>query len=66
MTVPRYQAYATLLIDGRPSRPFSMQTLPPAKRTLDRGGRRSSDGFRGGSMGVWRPMQRDEMTSHMR
>ncbi len=26
---PRYQAYVRLLIGGMPSRPFSMQTLPP-------------------------------------
>src|SRR6266487_4247223 len=29
MTLPRYAAYARLLIEGMPSRPFSMQTLPP-------------------------------------
>ena len=29
MTLPRYQAYARLLIDGQPSRPFSMRTLAP-------------------------------------
>lgn len=29
LNVPRFQAYARLLIDGSPSRPFSMQTLPP-------------------------------------
>jgi len=28
--LPRYTAYARLLIDGMPSRPFSMETLPPA------------------------------------
>ena len=27
--LPRYQAYARLLIDGHPSRPFSLRTLPP-------------------------------------
>jgi energy-coupling factor transporter ATP-binding protein EcfA2 len=27
--LPRYHAYARLLIDGQPSTPFSMQTLPP-------------------------------------
>lgn len=35
MTLPRYQAYARLLIDGQPSRPFSMRTLPPPKYRLD-------------------------------
>lgn len=29
LTLPRYQAYVRLLIDGHPSRPFSMRTLPP-------------------------------------
>jgi len=32
MRLPRYQAYARLLIDGMPSFPFSMQTLPPPPR----------------------------------
>jgi TraM recognition site of TraD and TraG/Helicase HerA, central domain len=35
MTLPRYQAYARLLIDGQPSRPFSIQTLPPATTRID-------------------------------
>lgn len=29
-TLPRYRAYARITIDGQPTRPFSMQTLPPA------------------------------------
>jgi hypothetical protein len=29
--LPKYTAYARMLIDGLPSSPFSMQTLPPAK-----------------------------------
>ena len=29
MVLPRYTAYVRLLIDGSPSRPFSMQTLKP-------------------------------------
>jgi hypothetical protein len=29
MQLPRYQAYARLLIDGQPSRPFTLRTLPP-------------------------------------
>lgn len=33
--LPRYRAYAQLLIDGMPSRPFSMQTLPPSAYRLD-------------------------------
>ena len=35
MTLPRHQAYARLLINGQPSRPFSMRTLPPTTRRLD-------------------------------
>jgi hypothetical protein len=35
MRLPRYQAYARLLIDGQPSRPFSMRTLPPQPHRLD-------------------------------
>jgi hypothetical protein len=30
INLPRFTAYARLLIDGMPSRPFSMATLPPA------------------------------------
>lgn len=29
MALPKYTAYARLLIDGMPSRPFSMRTIPP-------------------------------------
>jgi hypothetical protein len=29
LTLPRYNAYVRLLIDGHPSRPFSLRTLPP-------------------------------------
>ena len=29
MALPRYRAYARLLVDGMPSRPFSLETLPP-------------------------------------
>ncbi len=29
LALPRYQAYVRLLIDGQPSRPFSLRTLPP-------------------------------------
>ncbi len=32
MALPRYQAYVRLLIDGHPSRPFSLQTLPPPSK----------------------------------
>lgn len=35
--LPRGQAYARLLIDGQPSRPFSMRTLPPAPPRRDPG-----------------------------
>ncbi len=31
LRLPRYQAYVRLLIEGTPSRPFSMRTLPPAR-----------------------------------
>lgn len=31
--LPKYTAYVRLLIDGQPSNPFSIQTLPPAKGT---------------------------------
>ena len=31
LRLPRYRAYVRLLIEGMPSRPFSMQTLPPPK-----------------------------------
>jgi len=30
LTLPRYHAYARLLINGHPSRPFTLRTLPPA------------------------------------
>lgn len=33
--LPKYTAYARLLIDGMPSKPFSMTTLPPPKSDLD-------------------------------
>ena len=35
IALPRYQALVRLLIDGMPSRPFSMRTLPPITRPLD-------------------------------
>ena len=35
MRLPRYHAYARLLIDGMPSRPFSMQTLAPKTHRPD-------------------------------
>jgi hypothetical protein len=38
LALPRFRAYARLLIDGMPSRPFSVETLPPP-RTGERGGR---------------------------
>ena len=31
LSLPRFRAYARLLIDGMPSRPFSLETLPPPK-----------------------------------
>ena len=35
MALPKYTAYLRLLIDGMPSRPFSVQTLPlPRMNTL--------------------------------
>jgi hypothetical protein len=33
MQLPRFQAYARLLIDGQPSRPFTLRTLPPVTPT---------------------------------
>ena len=33
LNLPKYNAYARLLIDGMPSRPFSMQTLPPQQHS---------------------------------
>lgn len=33
--LPRYQAYVRLLIEGMPSRPFSMRTLPPSQGRQD-------------------------------
>lgn len=35
MMLPRFTAYARLLIDGQPSRPFSMLTLPPTTKHID-------------------------------
>jgi hypothetical protein len=32
LALPRFQAYCRLLIDGHPSRPFSLRTLPPSAR----------------------------------
>lgn len=37
LALPRYRAYIRLLIDGMPSRPFSMQTLPPSRTGRDEG-----------------------------
>ena len=33
--LPKYAAYARLLIDGLPSNPFSLQTLPPRGESVD-------------------------------
>jgi len=33
--LPKYTAYARLLIDGMPSSPFSMRTLPPRSASFD-------------------------------
>ncbi len=35
LQLPRYQALIRLLIDGQPSRPFTMQTLPPRPASDD-------------------------------
>ena len=35
IALPKYTAYVRLLIDGMPSRPFSMTTLPPKKNRSD-------------------------------
>jgi hypothetical protein len=34
--LPKYTAYVRLLVDGTPSRPFSMVTFPPDPITEDR------------------------------
>jgi len=34
-TLPKYEAYARLLIDGLPSRPFSLRTMPSANQVAD-------------------------------
>jgi hypothetical protein len=36
MALPKYRAYARLLVDGMPSRPFSIETLPPPRHNEDR------------------------------
>ncbi|MCU0875845.1 MAG: hypothetical protein MUE50_26220 [Pirellulaceae bacterium] len=33
--LPKYAAYRRLLIDGMPSNPFSLQTLPPCRESFD-------------------------------
>jgi hypothetical protein len=35
VNIPNYNAYISLLIDGYPSRPFNLQTLPPNKPNLE-------------------------------
>jgi len=35
MCLPRYVGYCRLLADGMPSKPFSMQTLPPIGRSRE-------------------------------
>lgn len=35
-SLPKYHAYVRLLIEGMPSRPFSMTTLPPPHASADR------------------------------
>jgi hypothetical protein len=35
-SLPKYHAYVRLLIDGAPSRPFSMTTLPPPTASGER------------------------------
>lgn len=35
LTLPKYRAFVKLLIDGVPTQPFSMRTLPPATRRGD-------------------------------
>ena len=36
MALPRFRAYARLLIDGMPSRPFSIETLLPPRHNENR------------------------------
>lgn len=35
LTCPKYYAFVRMLIDGHPTPPFSMRTIPPRKRSLD-------------------------------
>jgi len=35
-SLPKYHAYTRLLIDGGPSKPFSMTTLPPPRASTER------------------------------
>jgi hypothetical protein len=35
LNIPRYHCVSRLLIDGQPSRPFVMETLPPSPQKLD-------------------------------
>ena len=35
ISLPKYRAYARLLVDGMPSKPFSMETIPPKKNRRD-------------------------------
>ncbi len=37
LSLPKYHAYMRLMIDGMPSKPFSVQTLPPPKFEQDEG-----------------------------
>jgi len=51
IALPRFTAYVRLLIDGMPSRPFSIRTLPPAKRN----GRQSASTVRNVSRRQYAP-----------
>jgi hypothetical protein len=52
-SLPKYQAYIRLLIDGFPSRPFSPRTLPPPRASAQRQEivrRTSQQGYGSGSV----------------
>lgn len=37
LSLPKYHAYVRLMVDGMPSKPFSVGTLPPAEHEQDKG-----------------------------
>jgi hypothetical protein len=55
LSLPRYEAYARLLVDGQPSRPFSLRTLAPTSTATDP--RRASIIRRGSQRRYGRPVE---------